>query len=628
MNNPNQLHPQDKRNLIIFMVIAIGIWFGFDSYVLKPRLELARAQQAISQQAVAVTPLSGEASAKRDRKAVLAEGARVKIDNGKVFGSLSLTGARIDDLSLQNYYKTLDHKEHVVLLSPAGTAHTKYAEFGWVSDDKALALPGKDSVWRVIAGDRLAKDSPVTLAFDNGQGLQFERTLSVDDQYMITITERVVNKSGKIVALYPYALVAQTGLPEDYAGEAVVHEGPQAYVDGDLTQKPYRKLKEKNPRIDIQGTTGWIGISDKYWFTSIIPTQDDMKSFRVLYTPSPDKTQSKYQVDVTGAGKTIEAGATLETTTRFFAGAKEIKVLTAYEKSVPIHHFDLAVDFGLYYFLTKPFFYILNFLAGLVGNFGVALICLTILVRLAVFPLANTSFRSFAQMKKIAPQMKELRERFGDDKQQLQAGLVKLYEKEKVNPMAGCLPLLVQIPIFFALYKVLSTTIEMRQAPFFGWIQDLSAHDPLTVFNLFGALPWDPPSFLMIGPWSCLMFLAMLAQKRMSPPPQDPTQAMMANFMPYFITYLLAKFPAGLVIYWTFSNILSVVQQYIIMRSMGVEVHLFKRASDDKEMDKLVAEGPNVHPELEVVEEDVESIFKEEQPKPISKPKPKKKKKK
>lgn len=611
-----KMHPEDKRNFVIFIVLSLIIWVSFDHFILKPKYErLQAAREAeMAQAAQEESPDPGSSVPEDDgkkypREEALAWSPRIDIRNAAVSGSMALRGGRIDDLILLRYNRTLNSAGKFPLLSPARSEYPKYVEFGWVASETSMKLPDKNSLWRAAAGNALTPDTPVTIHWDNGQGLRFERKIEIDDGYMMTVTQRAINDGDARVVLFPYALVAEQDLPEDFSPAMIVQQGPMGYIGGELHEHPYVKMAKK-PLQELKASTGWTGISEKYWFTGLIPEQQDAKTFRFIYTPPEGKDgRHKYQADYVGSAKSVAPGESVEMVTRVFAGAKETNLLAAYEKSLSIHHFDLVVDFGLYYFLTKPFYYALEFMGRMTGSFGMAIILLTVIVRLAVFPLANTSYKSFARLKQIAPHMKDLRDKFGDDKEKLQAELVKLYEREKVNPMAGCFPILIQIPIFFALYKVLSLAIEMRHAPFFGWVHDLSARDPTSVFNLFGLLAWQPPGSLMIGGWSCIMLVAMLVQKRMNPPPQDPTQAMMINFMPYFITYILSSFAAGLVIYWTLSNILSVGQQYIIMRRMGVEVHLFKRARADKEMDQIVAEGPKIHPELEAAEEQVEDAL-------------------
>ncbi len=636
MNKQDDLHPEDRRNLILFIISAAAVWLIFDHFVIQPRVERTRAAQAI--QATQTKDTVATPVALKPRTEIIAQTPRLKIENSVVFGSINLKGGRLDDLSLKKYFKKLNGAENVVLLSPPGALHTRYVEFGWVpAQGTGQRVPGPDTLWQAEGNSRLAPGSPVTLSWSNGQGLRFENRFEIDDVYMLHVSQRVTNTSSRSVTLYPYALVSQTGLPEDFYGHSVVHEGPLAYLDGKLIEHPYVKLREK-PEDIVPAVTGWIGLSDKYWFTSLVPDQETEKKFRTLYVPKQDAKEKKpedygrFQTDYTGAAMAIAPGQSAESATNVFSGAKEIRRLAFYEQSLKVRHFDLAVDFGLYYFMTKPFFYILDFFARITGNFGIAIIGLTIVVRLAVFPLANASFRSFAKMKKIGPEMRVLREKYGTDKEKLQESLVALYEKEKVNPMAGCLPIFIQIPIFFALYKVFSVTIEMRHAPFFGWIHDLSAQDPTTIFNLFGLIDWQPPSQLMIGGWSCFMLIAMLVQRNLSPTSQDPSQAMATKIMPFFITFILSKFPAGLVIYWTFSNTFSVLQQYVLMRSMGIKVSLFHATDDEKEMEELVEEGPDVHPGLEMVESRVEdALFGTEdgkdQGKKVSAPRPKKKKK-
>ena len=632
--DPNDKSPEDTRNLIIFMALSLVLWLAYDHFFLRPNLERARAvQEAVAQIAQQQNPGLDSASAelsKRPRLEVIAESPRLKIENGALAGSLSLKGGRIDDLLLKRYYKTIEDKENVVLLSPSGSEYPKYAEFGWVAAAKDTRLPDNDTLWRVEGNRDLRPGHPVTLAWDNGQGLRFERIYEIDDNYMFTVTQRVHNYGGQSAVIYPFALVAEHDLPEDFdVSSYIAHAGPLGYVGGELHEHEYGKMYKK-PLQELKSATGWAGISEKYWFTGLIPEQQQVKTFRFIYTPPVGEGgRQKFQADVVGAGVQVEQGSSAESKIHLFAGAKEMGLLNQYGGALAVAHFDLAIDFGLYYFMTVPFYYVLEVLGRWSGNFGIGIILLTVMVRLCVFPLANKSYRSFAKLKQVAPQMKDLRDKYGNDKEKLQAELVKLYEKEKVNPLSGCLPILIQIPIFFALYKVLSVSIEMRHAPFFGWIHDLSAYDPTSLFNAFGLIPWDPPSMMIIGAWPCLMLLTMLVQRQMNPPPQDPMQAMLINWMPFFMTYVMAKFAAGLVIYWTFSSALSVLQQYVIMRSMGVPVYLFTRDKAEKDMAAAVAAGPAVHPGLEVVEEQVEeALFGEGEKKEISAPKRKKGKKK
>jgi YidC/Oxa1 family membrane protein insertase len=633
MQQKDKMHPEDMRNLIIFGILSVLLWLSYDHFVLKPKMEKMRAAQEIQRQ-VALTTQSQNGMAlelEKPREEIVTQSARVDFKNDLVFGSINLTGARLDDLSLSTYFKTIKKLENSVVLSPAGTAHPKYIEQGWVSADKTTKLPDSKSQWHKIAGDVLSPDSPVTLSWNNRQGLRFEKVISLNKDYGFTVIDRVINNTRQSVTLFPYALVAQRGVPEDFLGRYIVHEGPIGYFGDDLVEKTYGKMK-KTPLIEETASKGWVALTSKDWLTAVVPSQGIDTKFRITYTKgATEQIKDRYQADAMGAALNAPVGGMIETQTRFYAGAKKLNLLGQYEKQWNIPHFDLAVDFGIFYFLTRPFFAVINFFYGFVGNFGVAIILFTILLRICVFPLANTSFKSFAKMRKIGPQMSELRTKYKDDKPQLQKELVKLYQKEKVNPMAGCLPILVQIPIFFSLFKVLSNTIEMRHAPFFGWIQDLSAPDPTSFLNLFGALPFDPPSLFMIGAWPCMMLVTMIIQRKLSPPPTDKLQAQMIAMMPWVMTLVLAKFAAGLVIYWTFNNLFSTIQQYIIMSRMGVKVDLLGNILGRKKEPTPI---DGIHAEAALVEEQVEDalgIDQDDTPenavKNISKPKPKKSKK-
>lgn len=639
-NDPNKMHPQDMRNLIIFGALSIILWLSYDSFILKPKLEKIKAAQVVAEQ-ISQDNLQSDDLVELPREEVIAETKRVSLKNQDVFGSINLKGARLDDLRLQNYYKTVDATEHSVVLSPSKSKHPHFIEHGWVPNDKSIKIPTKDTIWQSDTNE-LTPDNKATLRWNNGQGLTFIRVIDMDENYGFNVEQKVINNSSKEVTLFPYALIMQNGLPEDYEGRWIVHEGPIAYVDGELYDPNYNKLK-KEPRNKMVGDTGWTGLVAKYWLTAIVPDQKEEITYRTHHIASQiENVKSRYQVDMTGKGRVIKPGESATFETHIFAGAKKLALLEKYEKDWSITHFDLAVDFGLFYFLTRPFFAVINFFYGLVGNFGIAIIMFTVVLRICVFPLANTSFRSFARMKELGPQMAEMREKYADDKTKMQQELVALYQKEKVNPMAGCLPILIQIPIFFALFKVLSNTIEMRHAPFFGWIKDLSAPDPTTVFNLFGLIPWDPPSFFMVGIWPCLMLITMLVQRQLNPPPPDKMQAQMIALLPWVMTFILAKFAAGLVIYWTFNNLFSTIQQYIIMRRMGVDVYIFNRskmkAEAAKELEKKQQDWDDYQAQLKADGIEVDKNgkpLKGQTPKPkkvqddkpitVSKPKPKKK---
>lgn len=585
------MHPKDKRNLIIFVLASLVIWLAFEHFIIGPRVAAVKQQQIIAEQNAPQSKVTTEPVAKIiPRAEKIASTKRLPISSNELMGTIPLVGNRIDDIVLKNYFTELKGTEHVVLMSPNDTDRPHYAETGWLSDSADVKMPDKDSVWTVEGNAKLTPSTPVTLTWSNGAGVTFDKTYAIDDHFMLTITQKVTNSTGKEINLYPYSSLTRKGLPENH-GKGIGYEGPMGYISDELQEIKYGNLDEDGAK-KFTSLTGWIGFGEKYWLSALLPPQMEQSTFTFQSTPNlKDPTQNIYQVDIRGGKETIASGQSAEETMNLFVGAKQIKLLDEYEEKLGVKHFDLAVDFGLLYFLTKPLYFLLILFNSWVGNFGIAIILLTFVVRGAVYPLASKSYRSFAGLRKVAPKMAEIKERYGNDKARLHQELVKLYETEKVNPMAGCFPILLQMPIFFAIYKVMSIAVEMRHAPFFGWIHDLSAHDPLTVFNLFGLLPFTPPTFLMIGPWSILMLVLMLIQKHLNPPPQDQIQKDMANFMPWVMTYVLSSFASGLVIYWAVSNLLSVLQQAYIMRSMGVPIYLFDRegAKEHAESHKIEA---------------------------------------
>ena len=585
----------EQRNLILAIVLSVTIIIGFQYFYELPRIqEEQRRQTAIEEStgsSTAPTPAPSSSAldettpgtsapaapgsvptdqpVEASRETVLAEGERIAIDNGRLTGSLSVTGGRIDDIVMTNYQVSIDNgADNVTLFNPAGSPDAYFAEFGWAPETADTVVPDQDTVW---SADRkeLRPDQPITLSWENGQGLIFERRLEIDDNYLITVTQRVRNQSEDAVTLHPYGLVRRWGTPE-ISGFFILHEGPMGVFSEILTEVDYTDLQEEDGQFQEESSNGWLGISDKYWLAALIPDQE--AGFTAKFQHYLSDGEDRYQTDYLRPALTVPAGSSIEVTDRLFAGAKELDKLDAYAANLNIPRFDRAIDFGWFYWLTKPIFYILHFFYGLVGNYGVAILMLTLLVKLIFFPLANKSYRSMSAMKKLQPEMTRIREQAGDDKMRMQKEMMELYKKEKVNPMSGCLPILVQIPVFFALYKVLFVSIEMRHAPFFGWVQDLSAPDPTTIFNLFGLLPFDPPSFLMIGIWPLLMGITMFLQTKLNPQPADPVQAKVMLFLPLMFIFLFATFAAGLVIYWTWNNILSIAQQWVIMRRMGVKI--------------------------------------------------------
>jgi YidC/Oxa1 family membrane protein insertase len=582
---------ENNRNFILAIVLSMAVLFAWQYFFVPAAPPDAAKQQAEQQQPAEPgppqpqagtelpaggAPQPGATDAALTRADALGESPRVAIDTPSLTGSISLKGGRIDDLTLKDYRETVEPTSpNVVLLSPAGTPHAYYAEHGFVGagGGDELGLPTPDTVWTATTQGSLTPGSPVTLTYDNGKGLKFTRTITIDDKYMFTIADMVANESSEPVTLHPYALVSRHETPP-IQGFFILHEGLIGVVDdGGLEEISYSTALE-NPPVTSKSQHGWLGITDKYWATVIIPEQG--KTFDARFSGSQKDGRDRFQTDYLKGPLTIQPGGTGETAGQVFAGAKEVNVVDGYAETYGIPKFDLLIDWGWFYFLTKPLFFVLDYFYKLVGNFGVAILIVTVLIKLVFFPLANKSYVAMSKMKKLAPEMQRIKERFGDDRMRQQQAMMELYKKEKVNPASGCLPILIQIPIFFALYKVLFVTIEMRHAPFFGWIKDLSAPDPTSVFNLFGLIPWEPPLFLMIGIWPIIMGITMWVQMKLNPAPPDPIQQKIFTWMPVFFTFLLASFPAGLVIYWAWNNFLSVIQQAAIMKRQGVEIPLLE----------------------------------------------------
>ena len=585
----------DQRNLLLAIVLSLAILLSFEmsyEFIYGPRqpVEVPPSGETLTQDGqTASAPAPGTAGVPAlppggggvtpgiagvtARDDVMARGPRVSIETPTLRGSISLVGARVDDLTLIRYRESIEEdSEQIVLLSPVGVDEPYFADFGWTAADRALRLPDAESLWQAD-GNVLVPGRPVTLSWDNGQGLRFETTYEIDQQYLFTVTQRVFNNSADTVAIAPYGLISRTGTP-DVLGFYILHEGLLGVFDDTLKEIDYDDLRDDGV-MQIPSTGGWLGITDKYWQVALVPDQAKTVNTRFVHDASTGR--DKYQADFLYDAVGLASGASAELTSRLFAGAKVVTMLDSYRDDLGIARFDLSVDFGWFYFLTKPLFYGIHYLNELLGNFGLAILALTVAIKLVFFPLANTSYRSMAKMRKLQPEMLRLRERFKDDKQRLNQEMMALYKKEGANPMSGCLPILIQIPVFFALYKVMFVTIEMRHAPFFGWIQDLSAPDPTSILNGFGLLPWTVPplgafEIINLGIWPILMGITMFAQQRLNPQPPDPIQAKIFLFMPIIFTFLLAQFPAGLVIYWTWNNVLSILQQYVIMRRAGVPI--------------------------------------------------------
>jgi YidC/Oxa1 family membrane protein insertase len=574
----------DQRNLIVAIVFSVGILVLWQFFFLPdpvPQDPAVQSEQTAdgSQSGVPVpgaptTNLTGAPATPvvRERSAVLTDVPRISIDTPAVFGSLSLLGGRIDDITLKRYREDIDpDSPPVMFLSPEETTNPYFAKFGWTSADE-LALPDDDTVWQ-SSDTTMSAGRPVTLTWDNGAGLRFFRTISIDANYMFTVSDRVENYGESSVTLRPFGAIVRKGEPET-VNFFILHEGALGVFDEVLDQQDYDDLVDAdNGRIAMTPETagGWIGITDKYWLTALVPDQQTKASFS--YNHWQDSNRDNFQVDFHYIDSlTIPAGDSGTISNRVFTGAKVVRLLDGYKNNLGVPGFDRAVDFGLLFFLTKPMFILLRFLSETIGNFGIAILLVTVIVKVIFFPLANRSYRAMSKMKKLGPEMAKIRERFKDDRQRQQQEMMALYKKEGANPVSGCLPIFVQIPVFFALYKVLFVTIEMRHTPFFGWIQDLSAPDPLNLFTGFGLIPISLPEFIpVIGIWPILMGLSMWLQQRLNPQPMDKMQQRIFMLLPIVFTFILAPFPAGLVIYWTWNNILSIAQQWVIMRQAGIK---------------------------------------------------------
>ena len=565
----------ETRNLVAAISLSMAVLIGYQLFFVDIKKD--QYQQEIIAENVGDSsniPIpsndnSGILNTENTKSTVVTTVPRVSVISKEVTGSISLKGARIDDITLSQYRETLDPDSNLIdLLLKSNERNPYFLEFGWSSPD-GVKVPNGKTLWKA-SKEILSPDSNVTLSWDNGEGVVFYQDISIDDTFMFTVNQRVKNNSKNLITLYPYGLIRRTGEP-DTTRFFVLHEGPLGVFDGTLSEKSYEDLEDagkKGINIKPLEAGGWIGLTDKYWLTALLPDQKEIFNFTYRHL---NANGGQYQTDFLGKAIKIKSNAQGESLSRAFAGAKRLTLFDDYEERFDIKHFDLAIDFGWFYFLTKPFFYALSWANDYLGNFGLAILAITVIVKLVFFPLANKSYKSMAKMRNLGPEIKKLRERVGDDRQKLNQEMMNLYKKEKVNPAAGCLPILVQIPVFFALYKVLFVSIEMRQTPFFGWIKDLSVADPTSMFNLFGLLPYSTsmlPDFLNLGVWPLLMGVTMFLQQRLNPTPPDPIQAKIFAWMPVAFTFLLATFPAGLVIYWTWNNLLSICQQWLIMNGM------------------------------------------------------------
>ena len=544
----------------LYLAVILSVMIIFLTNWLWPKKDLPTADKPLPEVAAEEKTAAIEPAPALPTEEILAKDSRIQIDNSAIKGSLRTKGARFDELSLKKYKQNLENDSpDVALLAPAHSKSPYYAEFGWLNSGKNVKLPNSETIWK-SKGQELTPKTPLVLEWNNGQGLKFIRKISLDKNYLFTISDTVENNTAQNISLYPYGLISRSG-PDEKSQSNVVHEGMSGVIDGSLKEEKFSSLK-KGEKQEYKTTGGWAGFSDRYWFSSLILDREEES--KVQFRHNED---GLYQVDYVGQPVTIDAGTAATTNIQFYAGAKEIKLLDQYAKKQNINKFDLAVDFGWYYFLTKPFFYILDFLYNLIGNMGWAILCFAAILRLIMFPIANKSYESMSKMKKLQPRMQELQERYKDDKVKLQQEMMGLYRKEKINPASGCLPILIQIPVFFSLYKVLNIAIEIRHAPFIGWIKDLSAPDPLTL-SVITHLPVT--SLIDIGVWPIIMGLTMYIQQKLNPAPANKDQARMFALMPLIFMFMLGHFASGLVIYWTLSNVLSIMQQKVIMKKVGV----------------------------------------------------------
>ena len=555
----------DTKNVIAAIslsaavIILYSLFFQPDPATIKQNLA---EQNKIENNEDTPSLDKNENFAKLSRTDALKENNRIQFENGSVVGSISLKGAAIDDLTFKEYNVELNKNEKITLLSPRNVEDGYLIESGFVSTNKNIDIPDASTVWEVSGNNKLTNNNPVKLTWSNTQGITFEKHISLDDQFLFTVKEKIINSSDKSYNFYSYGQIIRNKLPE-ISGFYILHEGFLSVLDDQLIEEDYDDIQEK--KFTQIAQEGFVAISDKFWVTSVIPPKG--KEFKTTFDYK-NKFRANY---ISTKGIEVKANSSIEEKIQIIVAAKRVNVIDGYAKNLDINKFDLAIDWGFMYFITKPLFFVLDYFFKLLGNYGLAIIAVTVCIRLAFFPLANFSFKSMGKMKLLAPEMARLKELHKDDKMKLQQAMMALYKKEKVNPMSGCLPILVQIPVFFALYKVLFVTIEMRHMPFYGWIHDLSDRDPTSLFNVFGLLPWDPPSFLLIGAWPIIMGITMFIQQKLNPTPPDPIQAKIFMFFPVFLTVILAPFPAGLVIYWSFNNIFTMIQQYIVQRKMTIK---------------------------------------------------------
>ena len=541
------------------VIILYGLFFAPDPQEIK---KIQEEKKEIVQNSEAPKLDQNQEYSEITREEAIKDSERVAFENNNIKGSLSLNGGIIDDLFFKKYTKSLNGNDNVVLLNPKKSKNGYYVETGWATNNKNIDVPNSETKWKLVGNNKLTPNSPIKLSWINDQGIKFEKNINIDDKFLFTIKQKIINNSEKNYNFYSYGQIIRNTAPE-VTNFYILHEGLLGVFNDELVEKDYEDIEEK--KFSVNAESGWLGITDKYWITSLIPEKN--KNFR-----SDFDFKNKFKANFIETQATeVGANENKSSEIKIIIAAKEVEIVDGYAENLNISKYDLAIDWGWFYFIVKPLFFAIDYFFKLSGNFGIAIILITFCIRIAFFPLANYSFRSMAKMKALQPEMARLKELYKEDKVKLQQEMMSLYKKEKVNPVSGCLPILIQIPFFFAIYKMLFVTIEMRHQPFFGWIKDLSERDPTSLFNLFGLIPWDPPSFLVIGAWPCLMGLTMYLQQKLNPAPPDPIQAKIFMFFPLFLTVILAPFPSGLVIYWTINNILTMAQQVVIMKRTTIK---------------------------------------------------------
>ena len=558
----------DGKNVLMAIVLSSLVLVVWATFFEAPIVEQPTKENQITKNENASTPSIEEVEniKKTSRKEAISKAARIKLENENIKGSISLEGGIIDDITFKKYRKNLKGDENVIFLNPKSSNEGYYIETGWASSgNEELKLPLDNTIWTVKGNNLLSPNNPIILEWNNNEGLIFTKKIELDREFLFRITQNIKNNSNKSFQFFPYAQITRNYKPK-VTPIYILHEGFLGVFGDELKEMDYEDVDDE--KFIINSSKGWLGITDKYWLTAIVPGKG--KNFKSEFLSKDNKYKANFIIK---EPVILNPNSTVTNEINAFVAAKEVAVIDRYAEKLAIEKFDLAIDWGWFYFFTKPLFFVIDYFFKLTGNFGWAIVIITALVRLIFFPLANYSFRSMAKMKVLQPEMIRLKELHKDDKVKLQQDMMALYKREKVNPISGCLPVLIQIPFFFAIYKMLYVTLEMRHQPFFGWIEDLSARDPTSIFNLFGLIPWDPPSFLIIGIWPILMGASMWVQQKLNPAPADPVQAKIFAFFPLFLTIILASFPSGLVVYWTINNILTIAQQWVIMKQTKVKTN-------------------------------------------------------